>query len=80
MGGGEGREEVVELLLERDAKVNVPNNNGSTALCRAAWRGHKNVVQLLVEKGADVNAKSRDKKTALHGAVVQLLREKGAHA
>jgi len=86
MGGGEEHEELVELLLEMDAKVNVPNNNGSTALCRAAWRARKSVVQLLVEKRADVNAVMMDKGgTALHWAtekgheaVVRLLVEGGA--
>jgi ankyrin repeat protein len=79
-----GHEEVVRLVLEKGADVNVKDAFGSTALSGAAERGHAAIVQLLLEK-ADINAKDVCGQTALfqavieeHKEVVQLLLGKGA--
>lgn len=40
-------------------------DNGATALIRAADNGHLDVVRLLLDKGADVNAHDNDGITAL---------------
>lgn len=53
-----GYSEIVRLLLEKGAKVNIKTNDGTTALMIAAKNDHTNVIKLLVEKGADVNVKS----------------------
>jgi ankyrin repeat protein len=71
---------VVRLLLEKGADVEAKDNNGGTALYRAAGSGHEAMVRLLLEKGADVEAKNNNGWMALyraagsrHEAVVQLL-------
>jgi ankyrin repeat protein len=40
----------VELLLKKNANVNLANNNGTTALMLAAQNGHKEIVELLLKK------------------------------
>ena len=72
------------LLLQHGADVAAANNDGLTALMRAAERGHEAVAQLLLQHGADVAAKN-DGLTALmcaagggHEAVAQLLLQHGA--
>ena len=42
---------VAQKLLEMDAKVFRPNNQGNTALHVAAMRGHVDVVLLLLANG-----------------------------
>jgi serine/threonine-protein phosphatase 6 regulatory ankyrin repeat subunit B len=83
---GDGRIEVVGLLLGYGADVNAKDEFGSTALMRASMNGHTNVVQLLLKSGAAVNIQATFiRKTALmfasqygHTNVVQLLLEYGA--
>lgn len=43
-----GQEEVVEILLESNAFVNVRNKNGMTPLHLAARRGYNNMVRRLI--------------------------------
>jgi ankyrin repeat protein len=71
---------VVRLLLKYKADINARDNDGRTALHRAAEKGHKGVVWLLLEHNANVNAEDTDRRTALymaadkgHEAVVRLL-------
>ena len=78
--------EVVKLLLEKGANVNVQDIHGRTPLYWAAQNGYTEIVKLLLEKGADVNARDNDGNTPLHWAVgacdleiVKLLLEKGAN-
>jgi hypothetical protein len=47
-----GREEVVELLLEKGADMESEDASGQTPLWWAAKYGHEAVVRLLLEKGA----------------------------
>ena len=75
--------DVVELLLARDADVNIQNEDGETALHLAAFYGHSEVVQVLL--GNDVNlrmvhAQNNEGKTSLdlasnegHHDIAQLL-------
>ena len=51
-----GRTEVVELLVDAGADMNICNINTKwTALYVAAEQGHTELVKLLVDAGADVN-------------------------
>jgi hypothetical protein len=80
-----GHEEVVKLLLEKDADPNSQDYDGRTPLLFATDRGHEAVVRLLVKRGADINAKDNFGATALHWAarndhtlIMSLLLENGA--
>jgi len=65
-----GHGEVVRLLLDRGAKVNVQERSGqrATALMMASRTGAVETVRLLIEKGASINTRDADKFTALHYA------------
>ncbi len=56
--------EVVSLLLEKRALVNVQDREGRTALMNAANVSNLKAVQLLLKAGADVHLKSSEGKTA----------------
>src|SRR5450432_1000179 len=56
-----GHEEVVKLLLEAKADVNVQDSYGGTALYWAARSGHEAVVKLLLAKdGVGLDPKDTD--------------------
>lgn len=70
--------EVVELLLERGALVNVANRDNITPLheaCRVLTGRNKiislNIVHLLLQHQANVNAESKERKTPLMFALGQ---------
>lgn len=87
---GYGNDKVVELLIERGAKVDAKDKRGTTVLyCAAsATKDSKEVVELLLAAGADINVKSTEEPEEgfglLHAAiknsnprVVELLIAKG---
>ena len=49
-----GHGEVVKLLLEHGAQVDLQEENGWSALMSASQNGHGEVVKLLLEHGAQV--------------------------
>ena len=55
----------MELLLDKGANIDDKDNNGSTALTKAAFQGHKEIVELLLDKGANINEKDNYGSTAL---------------
>lgn len=63
-----GHYEVVEVLLEYGADVNVTMSHMHTPLMSAARNNHTPVVKLLCENGADVNAADVSGRTALANA------------
>ena len=82
---GEGRETVIQFLLENGVNIAAKDEYERTALHLAAEKGHEAVARLLLEKGADIAAKNDDGWTVLHlaarnghEAVASLLLEKGA--
>jgi uncharacterized protein len=60
-----GNVRVMQLLLERGAKVNVADQDGWTALMGATVQGWLEPVRLLLEHGADVQAKNHNGEKAL---------------
>lgn len=79
---------VVELLDGSPALIQAQDNEGSTPLHHAAWKGHKEMAALLLERGADVHAQNRVGHwggTPLHAAahanqraIAELLIQRGA--
>lgn len=53
MSAAAGQEEVVKLLVEHGASVNVQSQNGFTPLYMAAQENHDNVVKYLLSNGAN---------------------------
>ena len=78
--------ERIKLLLKAKANVNATNNNGETALIKAAEVSkNPETVTLLLKAGADINAKDKHGYTALmkaswlgHTEIVKLLLKAGA--
>lgn len=79
-----GHARVVELLLDRGARIEATDDLGQTSLGEAAEYGHVDVVRLLLDRGADISSGSTHEsplgEAALngHGAVVELLIARGA--
>lgn len=65
----DGLIEIVQVLLDAGADVNLQDATGSTALNQAVFAGKKEVAMLLLERGADVNLKEDSGWTSLHWAV-----------
>ncbi|KAJ5963696.1 uncharacterized protein N7479_003572 [Penicillium vulpinum] len=80
-----GSVDIVLLLIERGADVNVLDNDGKTPLYSACRAGHIEVVRILLDKGADIDYQSQQRSTAIDVAsyngyldIVLLLIERGA--
>lgn len=84
-----GDVEKVKLLLSGDAGlIEARDNDGSTALHCATWKGLQTMVAFLLSKGADVNAHNKNEHygtTPLHAAahanqaaIAEMLIEHGA--
>jgi len=67
---GEGKEECVEVLIERGADINLQDFGGETPLHWASLNGHKIPLELLLAKGANINAKADNGFTPLHSATI----------
>ena len=53
-----GNNEIVEMLLDRNADINARAPNQATPIMMAAWGGHIYTVKLLSDKGADITLKN----------------------
>ncbi|MCJ1430068.1 hypothetical protein MMC29_007983, partial [Sticta canariensis] len=80
-----GHEQVVQLLLDKEANVNAQGGWYGNALQAASSKGHEQIVQLLLKQGADVNSQGGLLGNALqaasskgHEQIVQLLLNQGA--
>jgi ankyrin repeat protein len=51
----EGHKDIVKMLLDKQAAVNIQDDKGWTPLLLACLKGHKDIVKMLLEKHADVN-------------------------
>ncbi|ETS82540.1 hypothetical protein PFICI_04416 [Pestalotiopsis fici W106-1] len=84
-----GHESVVRLVLERQAQIEVYDDNRDSSLTLAALNGHEGVVKILLEAGANVNTATQRADGAVtplqiassrgHHGVVQSLLEGGAN-
>lgn len=63
-----GRTTIVDMLLNRGARINATNMGDDTALHLAASHGHLDCVSLLLKNKADVNALNEHGNTPLHYA------------
>ena len=86
LAAGAGHTEVVSVLIEAGAGVDVRRQRGLTPLYLAAMGGHAEVASVLIEAGADVDAQTDYGSTPLstarlrnHRAVVALLEQAGAY-
>jgi ankyrin repeat protein len=71
--------EVVKLLVESGATVDMKDEDGMTALLTAVMCEHEDIVKVLVDHGADVNAEDIDGETPLslaEGAIKNILSSK----
>jgi len=68
-------ENVVKLLLDRNADINAADDRGRTALMIAAELDHAAIVDLLVKHGADRSITDKQGKNALDLAVSDGVRD-----
>ncbi len=59
-----GKTEIVKLLIDAGALLNVQNNEGSTALITASFFCHPEIVKILLAKKADKTIKNNYGSTA----------------
>ncbi|CAE7198095.1 ANKRD50 [Symbiodinium natans] len=50
-----GHLEVVHIMHEAEADLDLPRHDGCSPLCAASWRGHLEVLQFLLHRQADPN-------------------------
>ena len=82
-----GYEDLVELLIKHEARLDSKDKLGGAALSYAAKQGHVGVVEILLDAGVNIDAENRQGLTPLMLAagegrleVVQLLLERNANA
>lgn len=68
LASGSGCVKVVELLIEKDANVNIRDNEGKTPLHLAVIIPGQNtyIAKVLLNKGAEINIQDNEGKTPLH--------------
>ncbi|CAO3628540.1 unnamed protein product [Mucor fragilis] len=81
-----GHLKIIQCLVEEYAvRVDSTDNEGETALLKAAYNGHYHVVEYLLDSNANIHQKDKDGWTALHNAcsrgyfrIVRLLVDRNA--
>ncbi|XP_059146239.1 integrin-linked protein kinase homolog pat-4-like isoform X2 [Physella acuta] len=64
----EGRDNIVDMLIKRGARINATNMGDDTPIHLAAAHGHREVVLMLLHNKANVNAINEHGNTPLHYA------------
>ncbi|KAK5555580.1 hypothetical protein LTR46_006605 [Exophiala xenobiotica] len=64
-----GRVNILELLLQNGARVDLPNNKGATALHLAVRNGHAQAVERLLKNNAGPNVRDASDRAPLHTAI-----------
>ncbi|XP_014786080.1 E3 ubiquitin-protein ligase MIB2 [Octopus bimaculoides] len=64
-----GHKDIVLMLLEAGADLELQDDDGDTALNFSAIGGETEIMELLLSKGAKTNALNKNRHTALHIAV-----------
>lgn len=64
----QGKPEIVRMLLDKGANVNVKDVRGNLPIHHAAMKGHSEVVQILLDAGSEVNTQEKNGWTPLHCA------------
>lgn len=59
-----GKTEIVKILIDAGAEINIQNNDGSTALHTASFFCRPEIVAMLLKKGADKTIKNNFGSTA----------------
>ena len=72
LASSHGHEEVVKILINNDAQVDLKDLRGFTALYIASYNGHAAVVHLLITHGADVDSTTPNGSTPLMAASGQV--------
>jgi ankyrin repeat protein len=62
--------QAIQICLDRGVDINAFNNNGQTALHRAAQRGADQVVKFLAEHGAKLDMKDKQNRTPIDMALL----------
>ena len=62
---GSGQYLMVQILIEKGAKINTLDNIGWTPLHVACQRGHDSIVEFLIKKGANINIPDKGGNTPL---------------
>ena len=65
----EGHIDIVKLLMENHADINIKDEAGYTALIGACERGYADIVKFLMENNADVNCRNEGGQNALLSSI-----------
>ena len=79
-----GHINILSLLLDHGADVDVRDNKGDTPLLKASWAGKREAGWYLIDRGADINARDKRDYTPVfmsfrgHAKDARMLYERGA--
>ncbi|XP_041346726.1 ankyrin repeat, PH and SEC7 domain containing protein secG-like, partial [Gigantopelta aegis] len=81
-----GHKDVVLILTQKGANLELVNKVGSTPVMLAAKKGHKDIVLILTQKGANLEVVNKEGSTPVmlaakkgHKDIVLILTQKGAN-
>ena len=65
----EGHTEIVDILIEAGADLNIQEEYGDTALMKAIYKKNIDIAEMLIDSGADLNIPDEDGNSALIKAI-----------